>query len=263
MTFLQRLILFLSAALFTLLYFGFDTVPPYHKAVEKQRLFSAVSTDVTTLLSEARKTLTSAQASKVFVAENAVEAAENEMDKAEGLKKLSSAWFENEKPFLAGHYAREVAGILKTDEAWSIAGTTFLICLQQEETQKVKDFCTQSAVECLENATSLNPENLQHRINLALVYVTNPPKESPMKGVQMLLELERQHPRNTKVLTQLGHLALKTGQVEKAVERLQQALEADTSNRVANCLLAEAYRQLGQQELSLKYEEICGQTPAE
>src|SRR5690606_5723955 len=104
-----------------------------------------------------------------------------------------------------------------------------------------------------------NPSNLQHQVNLALVYTENPPSENPMKGILMLVNLNKQEPENVMVLNQLGRLAIKTGQFEKAIERLSKAIELEPDNLASNCLLAKAYQGTGDQAKASKYQTQCEQ----
>ena len=152
------------------------------------------------------KTLWKASAS-VLALENDVEKASSDTAKAAAYRQLSSQWYQMEKPGIAGYYAEKVAEITRDEEAWSIAGTTYSLCLQREQEEKIKRFCTEHAVQSLEKAVSLNPDNMQHKVNLALIYAENPPKEMPMKGILMLIDLNKQHPDDVLVLTQLGRLA--------------------------------------------------------
>ena len=78
-----------------------------------------------------------------------------------------------------------------------------------------------------------------------------------MKGILMLLELNKQYPDNVGVLLQLGRLALGTNQLEKAVERLRTLLEIQPDNKEAHCLLAEAYSKMGQSQKAETEFEIC------
>jgi len=252
----QWIVVSVAAVLFLLLYFGFDTKPGNHKEIEKQRVLAAVSTDINAMLRDAKKSLSPQESASVLALEKELEGTADTA-KAHLYKRLSSLWYSLEKPGISGYFAEKVAEAESSEEAWSIAGTTYSICLQQEQEEKVKAYCTQKAIQSLENAASINPANIQHKVNLALVHVENPPKDNPMKGVLMLVEMNKHNPGNPVVLMQLGRLAVKTGQYDKAVERLEEALAAQPDNRTANCLLAQAYQGLGNSEKAKIFQQKC------
>lgn len=253
----QWILISAAVALFAVLYFGFDTKPEKQKGIEKQRAGSFASTDINVLLMDAKLGLSSQSAASVMALESDLEKASPDTAKAALLRQLSSLWFQLEKPGIAGHYAEEVAKLLRDEESWSIAGTTYSICIQREQEEKVRSYCTERAVQSLENAASLNPSNIQHKVNLALVYAENPPKDNPMKGILMLVELNKQFPGSVPVLTQLGRLALKTAQFDKAVQRLGQAVSLEPDNPTANCLLSQAYEGLGNAAKATEYKTKC------
>lgn len=254
----QWIVVLVSGALFLLLYLGFDLTPGKHREVEKQRAVAAVSTDISVILKEASSTLSADDAASVNVL---LAAAEKSPDsaKASYYQQLSGLWYDFKRPDVAGYYAEQVALLGGGEEAWSIAGTTYSICVQQEKNEKIKAFCTQKAVEALEKAVSVNPGELRHKVNLALVYAENPPKDNPMKGVLMLVDLNEKNPGQPMVLTQLGRLAIKTGQFEKAVERLEQAVNADPGYVMANCLLVQAYEGVGMQDKAAAFQQKCNE----
>jgi tetratricopeptide (TPR) repeat protein len=248
-----------AVAMFIVLYFGCDTKPDKHKSIENKRALAAVSTDISAMLMEAKKQISPEESGRIIALEAELNAALGDTSKATVYEKLSGAWYEFGKTGIAGYYAEKVAEVKKQEEDWSIAGTTYSICIQREKEPKVRSYCTQRAIQSLENAASLNPSNLQHKINLALVYAENPPQENPMKGVLMLVDLNKQYPNNTSILTQLGRLAINTGQFDKAVRRLQEAIAADAENTSAYCLLAQAYQELGDEANAAASKVKCEQ----
>ncbi len=260
MTKFQLAVLVSAAAMFFAIYFGCDTKSKDQKTLEKTRVFSAESTDINILIKEAGKQLDPAAA-------NAIEAAEQELSvtkanagaHSEVLKRLAALWYGAGNAAISGHYAQLIAEAANTEEAWSKAGTTYAICVQRSTEDKVRNFCTQRAVEAFEKAISINPENVSHRINLAVVYAENPPKEDAMRGITMLIELNRNNPDNTSVLNNLGRLAIKTGQYERAVQRLERVLELEPGNPVATCLLAEAWQGAGNTAKAEQYAQACRQ----
>jgi uncharacterized protein HemY len=78
-----------------------------------------------------------------------------------------------------------------------------------------------------------------------------------MKGILMLRELDTQHPNNVSVLSQLGRLAIKTGQWEKAITRLEAAQKVEPANDRVACLLLEAYKGAGQVDKAKALENRC------
>ncbi|MFK7806921.1 MAG: tetratricopeptide repeat protein [Saprospiraceae bacterium] len=254
---LQTIVVLSAVVLFSILYFGFSTKPKNHQEIEQKRALNAASTDIRVLLKEAKSQLSPGQLASVQSFEQAIEASSADEEKIQNLKMLSGTWFEVEHPEIAGFYAAQIAEIQENENAWSIAGTTYSICLQRAVSEKVKDFCMEKAVAAFENAISLNPENIDHKLNLAVSYTEYPPKDNPMKGILMLIDLNKKNPDNVGILTNLGRLGIQTGQFEKAIGRLERAISLDSDHRKAYCLLAEAYNGAGRKEDADRAADKC------
>jgi len=246
MTKLQIISVVSAVLLFIILYFGCDIVSPEQKRIGEDRKPAMVSTDISVLLKNAAATLDPAQTGIIEMLDAQVEAAQDST-KFDFLKQLSGKWYEFGQPAIAGFYAQTIAENDNSEESWSIAGTTYSICLQRTKEQKVRDYCYQNAVQAFESAVSVNPDNPQHKVNLAVLYTENPPPQNPMKGILMLRELTEKYPENASVLVNLGRLAIQTSQFDKAIERLSQALTLEPTNRQAICFIAKAYEAKGDQ----------------
>jgi len=98
---------------------------------------------------------------------------------------------------------------------------------------------------------------VEHQVNLALVYAENPPADNPMKAVLLLRDLEKKHPDNASVYNALGRLAIKTGQWERAIERLEKARSLDPKNPNTPCLLSRAYDGAGQADKAAEFAKLC------
>ena len=257
MTKLQWLIVIGSVGLFVLMYFGCDRVPPSQQGVETNRALSAQTTTLEALLVDAKTHLNAEQANNILALESQFESTTDESGQVEVLKSLSGKWFEFGHQSIAGGYARQIAEIEGSEESWSIAGTTFAIGIQRANELKVKEYCTEQAVQAFENAISINPDNLDHKVNLALCYVENPSEAEPMKGIQMLLGLNQQNPENVLVLNNLGRLAIRTRQYDRAIQRLEKALSIESGNQTTICLLAQAYGETGANEKAREMSEKC------
>jgi tetratricopeptide (TPR) repeat protein len=258
MTRLQIIVVASVTLFFMILYLGCDTKPKKIKALEKTRALNAETTSIQNLLAAAKEKITVAQSAGVLALEQDL-AGKSDSAKVETWKLLSGKWYELGHPEISGYYAQRVAEIDGQEKSWSIAGTTFTICIQNAKEEKIKTYCTEKAVAAYENAISISPENSTNKVNLALAYAENPPKENPMQGIQLLLSLNKENPEDVLVLTTLARLGLKTGQFEKAKQRLEKAISIDSENINANCLLAQTYDQLGDQQNAAVFLNKCNE----
>lgn len=243
--------------MFFILYLGCETKPEDIKALETSRALAAESTDINTLLQEAKSSLDGMSSNSVLALETELDAALADSARVEVFKRLASNWYSLGYPSISGYYAQQIAELQGTEESWSIAGTTYTICIQQSQEQKVRDFCTGRAIQAFESAISLNPDETAHQVNLALAYAANPPQDNPMKGILLLRDLNQKDPDNVLVLNTLARLALQTGQYPRAVERLERALQLEPGNLNTICLLAEAYQGSGDVKKAEAFAEQC------
>ena len=254
---LQKILIFSGLALFLILYLGFDTKSPTHGQIEKDRAFSGESADISVLLRDAKESTSPELLSRIVALEEELEKKTPDSVRVEFLKQLSGAWYDARRADLAGVYAEEVAKMGEDDEAWAIAATTYALGSRQAKEEKVQKFCQGRVVKAFENAISLAPKNVKHKVNLALTYVERPPEGNPMKGVLMLIDLNKKSPDDPMVLFHLGRLAIQTGQYEKAVERLKRVIEIEPDHLNAHCLLAQALKESGNLQEAVASEDKC------
>lgn len=256
----QWVLVLVSGMVFVLLFFVFDTKTRSQKAVESGRSLTMESTNLNAMLMDSKDDFTIVQMSTVIALERQLVLLEEEMDTLAVIatyKQLAGEWYRLGKPAISGAYALKVAEMENQEESWAIAGTTFNLCLQKEAKEKVVSYCTEKAILAFETAISLNPDNLSNRINLVLTYTENPPKENPMKGITMLLDLNERFPNKPIILNTLATLAIKTSQYERALERLEKSYEVDPENNKTICMLALVNKQLGNLEDFDKFNGLC------
>ena len=250
----QLLVILSAIGLFFLLYFGCDVKSKEQKTVATARALTVENLNPETLIAQATAALTAEQHAVIdpLTQKLATESTPSL------LKPLSAAWHNAEHDEVAALYAQRIAEAEKTDEAWSIAGANFYLALQKATDPNLREFCSKRAAEAFQNAASLNPTKLEHRLNLALCFVENPPADNPMKGILQLRELDAQNPENTVVNFQLARLAIKTGQFDKAIARLERIVAMEPKNGRFICLLADAYEGKGDPKAAA-WKAKCGQ----
>ena len=246
----------LSSLLFLVLYFGFDIKPKSQKQLEKTRAVNIEATSIENLIKEARIKL-GAKYGLIEALHLELNESKNDSLKVEKLKQLSGKWYELGFAAISGYYAEEIARINEDADSWSIAGTSYLLAIQQSEEVKVQTWSLQRSVKAFEAAISMEPQNINHQINLALAYVEMPPADNPMKGILMLRQLDETFPDNVKILSQLGRLSISTNQLDNALKRLKRAEELDPENKSVICLLAITYEKKGDSVLADKYNSKC------
>lgn len=248
---------FAALVLFCGLYFGFDTKNANQKTVARSQALQVESTGSESLLAEAKAHLAPAQAAEVAALEEKATAAPDSVAKVTALKSLSAYWYKVQQLAVAGVLAEQVAEIERSDSAWSVAGSTFFNGLVSSQDPTIRSFCTEHAIKAFESAASLNPLKVEHRVNLALVYSESPPSDNPMQAVLMLRDLEAKHPEEASVYNALGRLAIKTGQWQRAIDRLEKSWTLNKNNPNTPCLLARAYEGAGQMDKMAEFAKIC------
>lgn len=246
----------IGVVLFSLIYFGLDTKPRKQKALEKSRVVNLEATGVQNIIQDARNTLTKEQSSYLDALIDEVKTASDTTSKLKALMRLSKQWYDVGYPILSGYYAEEIGKLEKSKDAWSMAGTTYVLGMRSAKDENKRLFARSRAIQSIERAISIDPESVSDRINLALIYV-EAPDQNPMQGILMLKELNEKYPNNVMVLNQLGRLAIQTNQVEKALSRLTKALSIDPENAKTICLLATAYQMAGDTQKASAYQEKC------
>ncbi len=231
------------------------------RAPEMEEGFSrgpVATTGLESLIREAHATLTPAQQATLSTLEERLETQEEDTARVALLQQLAGEWYKAGKPAISGVYAARIAEIENTEEAWGITATTFSLCLQQEGADdKTRQFCSAQAEAAYQAAISLNPNNVENRINLAVTYTDNPPQDNPMKGILMLRDLEKEYPTEPKVYITLAQLAIKTNQLDRAAERLKMADDLAPGNPDVVCPLAKVYENLGRSGEADIYSRKC------
>jgi tetratricopeptide (TPR) repeat protein len=252
-------VLVACVALFSILYFGAGS--KLHKQVqaETSRNINASSgnADTDEIIDKAKKSLSAEQSTEIAALEKTLSETTIDTAKSSILKKISGAWYRLGKLDVSGCFAEKVASIDNTERAWFIAGSTFFTGLQQTKEPNDRQFYADRAAKAFENAISLSPDKVENRVALASVYTENPLADNPMKGILILRELDQKYPNNPLVLVTLAKNAIRTGQYDKAVTRLENAFKVSPSDNNIICLLAQAYEGAGDATKAKIFAQKC------
>ena len=247
----------LFIGLFSILYFACSTKTKEQEAVEKSRAENLEILNIDRINADAIKGISGPNRLQVTEWIDSLALLSVEEDKVRIYEQIASLWYNEGRPLLSAYYAEKIADLKNTEETWQITGTSYLIAAQRLQDDREKQYAVQRSRLALEKAISLNASNIENRINLALTYVEQPLESNPMKGILMLVDLNKENLDNIPVLMQLGRLAMGTNQLDKAVERLSRVTELDPDNRQAHCYLEEIYTKQGKMEEAAREKQFC------
>lgn len=253
----QYIAIILSVCLVVVFYVGCSTKDPKMKSVEKSRLESFEVLSIESVKKVAFDSLSADQRAFYQGLTLELDQKTEEKDRIATMKKISGFWFQQGNFAMAGDVADRIAKKANTPEAWSIAATTYVAGMKNEKNDNIRNFCQSKAVDCFERAIEMEPNNVNHRTNLAVCYAEKPPKDNPMKGILMLLDLDKKHPDNVGVLFQLARFGMQTNQYDKAINRLLRVIKINPNIIKAHCLLADAYKTIDNLSAANKHLKVC------
>lgn len=157
-------------------------------------------------------------------------------------KKLAQNWDDVNKPAPAAFYYEMIAEKESNFDNWLITGDRFTEAYQNTQDSLIQPALMQKATLAYQKAVELDKNNLDAKTGLGTAYVNG--SANPMQGIQLLLSVVKEDPKNVKANLNLGLFSMKSGQFEKAVERFKTVV-AQKPNPEAWFYLASSYENLG------------------
>ena len=157
-------------------------------------------------------------------------------------KQLAQQWDDVNLAAPAAFYYELIAQKELAFSSWLKAGDRFTDAYQQTADTTMQPVLVQKAISSYQQADKLQPNTDEVKTGLGIAYVTGTP--NPMQGIQLLLEVVKNDPKNLKANLNLGLFSMKSGQFEKAVERFKTVISQAPSAE-AWFYLASSYENMG------------------
>lgn len=170
-------------------------------------------------------------------------------------KDLAEFWEKQKDLNIAAKYYKKAAFLENTEKSITFAGNLFLAVMQKTDQPEFRKWQASEAVECFNKVLELNPDNVESKIALATCYTEG--TGETMKGVLLLREVTQKDSNNISANIILGKLAIQSGQLDKAIKRLEHVLDLRPDNTEAMYFLAEAYKGKGNREKAIEWFEQC------
>lgn len=208
----------------------------------------------------AKTAIGAALAARINDLEEQLKKASGEAEKLSLEKQLAKQWDDDNQPAPSAFYYQEVALKEPNFVNWMDAGNHFNDAYKSTQDTAVQPAFVENAIKAFENATKLKPEDVNAEAGLGVAYANQASlgimdaDGGPPKGIRILLDVVQKDPKNYQANLNLGMLAMKSGQFDKAVARFKTVI-AQKAEVEPYFYLAESYKQLG-----MKKEAIAAYT---
>jgi tetratricopeptide (TPR) repeat protein len=250
----QQIIVVGSAvALFCLIYFFGNTIPPKEKSAPAATT-EAGQLSIETILTASRQQLTPAQQAQVSQLEAAVVRGDVKDQQIKVFKQLATFWKDSAHLLLPyAYYSAQAAKLENSQKNLTFAAQFYLTGVRQQEDPSLKRWMALQGKELFEKALETDPTNDSLKIGLGSCYLLGGISENPMQGIQMIKEVADRDPHNMYAQFMLGLGGLVSGQLDKAIERLTKVAENEPGNLEVILMLADACERKGDKSNAVKW----------
>lgn len=165
------------------------------------------------------------------------------------LGQLGRAWDNYSMPVIAAHYYEEIAKVNPGETQWLNAAYRYFDAFKMVGDSLLRQQMVEKAISSYKEVIRINPENLDAKTDLGVCYAEG--TSNPMEGIMLLREVVSRNPGHENAQYNLGILSVRSGQLDKAVERFSTVLTINPSRTDARYLLGRCYAQMGKKEEAL------------
>lgn len=171
------------------------------------------------------------------------------------LATLSRIWDSLKFPLISAQYAFDLAQAQPVENNWYVAGSKFYNAASVSNDSLMQMMAAKNAQKAFEKVLALNPENLDAKNALGVLYIQV--NNDVMKGVGVLKEVVAKDSNNLQAIFTLGMLSIQSGQLDKAEQRFKKLISLQPFNAEYYYYLAEVYGKTNQKEKAIKTYETC------
>jgi len=243
----QLVLLYGGLVLLVLLYFFGNTTPPATNSpiANSDNINSATLTTVD-VLNGAKKNLTAQQSSYLAQLENSVVRGDVKEQQVRVYRQLASYWQDSlRNQEIAAYYFGESAKLENSEKNLNFAARLLLQYLMSEENPGMQTWLATNAKALFEKSLQINPGNDSVQVELGACYLFGNISSTPMEGILKIKQVADRSPNNMYAQLMLGLGDIKSGQYDKAIERLQVVAQKEPNNLQAIFNLAETFERKG------------------
>ncbi len=193
------------------------------------------------LLRSAKASLDSTQRKNLEFFEEALKKSGNQDTAA--LDGIGRFWDRNGIPAAAAIWFERKAEVIKSEQSYLDAAYRYFDGFRMANDTAIRAELVKKAINSYQQVLKINPGNLNAKTDLGACYADG--TNEPMKGIMLLREVVAADPKHEMAQYNLGMLSVKSGQLDKAIERFNTVLEINPERTEVNFFLGQVYLQQG------------------
>ena len=250
----QVFVVIIALVLLGLLYF---VAPRSNNELKPASSNSAENQTVTnkSIIDDAKTSLSAEFKISLLSIENQLSRSKNTTDSLMYTRKLARFWADSANRLTPYLYYTYSAALLENSEKSLTFAAQLLVdnLATQEAPPAIQNWIAANAKVLLEKALVINPNNDSAIINLGACYLFGNISDNPMQGILKVKQVVDKNPQNAYGQFILALGGKKSGQYDKAIERLLIVVSLQPSNLEAMVHLAECYELANQKEDAIQW----------
>jgi outer membrane protein len=159
------------------------------------------------------------------------------------LDSIGRIWDRNGIPAASAIWFERKAQIVKSETSYLDAAYRYFDSFRMAKDSTVQSLLVGKAIANYQKVLEINPNNLNAKTDLGACYADG--TSEPMKGIMLLREVVTADPNHEMAQYNLGMLSVKSGQLDKAIERFKKVLEINPERSEMNFYLGQVHLQKG------------------
>lgn len=162
----------------------------------------------------------------------------------------AAVWDNAKLPAIAAWYFEQKAKADNNEKSYINAAYRYFDGFKTAQDSLQRNYFVNKAIENYSKVIELNPKNLDAKTDLGICYAEG--TATPMQGILMLRDVVKENPNHENAQLNLGFLSIRSGQYDKAIERLNTVLKINPARIDAYIFLGQTYLQMGDKNKAIE-----------
>ena len=214
------------------------------------------SFSIDSILQIAKKQLKPEQVDRITTLESAIAANKGKSEELHAYHALSNFWGDSIGLFqpYAWYYA-EAARLENSEKTLTFAARLFLEDFQGEQNPALRQWEALQAKDLFERSLIINPANDSAKVGIGACYLFGNISAAPMAGIEKIREVVSRDSTNVYAQLMLAKGSVFSGQLDKALNRLETVIRIQPENIEAILMLADVSERTGQKKEAARWYE--------